>query len=83
MKKTKKPLQWLMYTLAIGVLIFGTIALVYFAQGYSYDFKSGQIRNSGLVLLDSRPNGASITLNGKSISDKTPYRYDNAAGGDI
>ncbi|MFO0862654.1 MAG: PEGA domain-containing protein [Candidatus Saccharibacteria bacterium] len=83
MKKTRKPLQWLMYTIAIGVLIFGTIGLVYFAQGYSYDFKSGQIRNSGLVLIDSHPNGASISLNGKSISDKTPYRYDNATGGDI
>lgn len=83
MKKTRKPLQWLMYTIAIGVLIFGTIGLVYFAQGYSYDFKSGQIRNSGLVLIDSHPNGASITLNGKTISDKTPYRYDNASGGNI
>ena len=83
MKKTRKPLQWLMYTLAISVLIFGTISLVYFAQGYSYDFKSGQIRNSGLVLIDSRPNGASIKLNDKPISDKTPYRYDNASAGEI
>ncbi len=83
MKKSRKPLQWLMYTIAIGVLVFGTIGLVYFAQGYSYDFKSGQIRNSGLVLIDSHPNGASIALNGKSIPDRTPYRYDSAPGGDI
>ncbi len=83
MKKTRKPLQWLMYTIAIVVLIFGTIGLVYFAQGYSYDFKSGQIQNNGLVLIDSHPNGASISLNGKTISNKTPYRFDSAPGGEI
>lgn len=83
MKTLKKTRQLLMYLLAIVVLLFGTIALVYIAQGYSYDFKSGQIHNSGLVLIDSFPNGASIRLNNTSISNKTPYRYDSSPIGEI
>jgi hypothetical protein len=83
MRRLKKTRQLLMYTLAIGVLIFGTVALVFFAQGYSYDFHSGQVHKNGLVLLDSHPNGASITINGKALSNKTPYRYDNAPAGQV
>lgn len=83
MNTLKKTRQLLMYILAVGIVIFGTVVLVFFAQGYNYDFKNGKISNSGLVLLDSHPNGAGISLNGKTITDKTPYRYDGASAGQL
>lgn len=74
---------WLVSLTAISVVVLGTILLVAFAQGYSYDPINGQVRSSGLVLIDSKPNSASISVNGVDFRKKTPYRYTNAPAGTI
>jgi hypothetical protein len=62
------------YILATIIVVGGTIILIAYGNGYSYDFKSGRLVQRGLVLLDSQPDGASIRLNGRDINEKTPYR---------
>ncbi len=74
-KQTQKALT---YIFAILAMVLGSIFLVAMAQGYRYDFLTGQIKESGLVLIDSRPNGADIYINGTRNKNATPYRLTNA-----
>lgn len=83
MKVSHTTRQSVMYVLALVVMIFGTIVLVAIAQGYSFDFRSGEIQSRGLVIIDSSPNGATITIDGKTISQKTPHHYEDAKSGTI
>ena len=74
-KQTQKALT---YIFAILAMVLGSIFLVAMAQGYRYDFLTGQIKESGLVLIDSKPNGADIYINGTRDKNATPYRLTNA-----
>ncbi len=59
--------------LAIAIVVF-TVLLVTIGKGYFFDFKTRQLAGGGLILLDSKPNGASVSLNGKSLNKSTPVR---------
>lgn len=62
------------YLFATGFVVFGTILLAAYGNGYSYDFKTGRLVHRGLLILESKPSGAAVALNGKDIDKKTPYR---------
>lgn len=68
------------YALGAAVIIFGTILLIAFGNGYSYDFKTGRLVHRGLLLLESKPSGGQITVNGKEIKKDTPYRQSYEGG---
>ncbi|MDP4038585.1 MAG: PEGA domain-containing protein [bacterium] len=73
-KINKNIRSGLIFLIAAFIVIFGTIILVALARGYTYDFISGQLKQTGLVIIDSAPNGAEIFINNKRIKHKTPYR---------
>src|SRR5689334_10585410 len=61
--------------LGVGfAIVVTTILLVAYGQGYSYDLRTHHFNLNGLLILSSVPGGASISLNGKLNSHKTPYR---------
>jgi hypothetical protein len=62
---------YLLIAIAIGL---GTIVLVYGAYGYGINTKNGDIVQNGLVFIDSKPGGADIFLNNKSINQTTSAR---------
>lgn len=62
------------YVAAAAVIILATVSLVAYGQGYAYDFKTGRIIRTGLVIIQSVPSGATVSLNGKVTKKKTPYR---------
>jgi hypothetical protein len=62
---------YLLIAIAIGL---GTIVLVYGAYGYGINTKTGDIVQNGLVFIDSKPGGADIFLNNKSINQTTSAR---------
>lgn len=80
---SKQTQTALLYIVSIIVIVFGTIILVALARGYSYDFFNGQIKENGLVLINSTPSGASISFNGNATKFKTPYRLVNAEPGEM
>ena len=82
-KKIKKTKSLFLPLVAIIFVIGGTILLVAFAQGYTFDPASRKISTTGLVLIDSSPNDAFITLNNKFLNKKTPFRYAGLPAGDI
>ncbi len=62
------------YLLATLLVLGGTVLLVAYGNGYTYSFKTGKLVQRGLLLLDSFPGGAAISLGNKSVGEKTPLR---------
>jgi hypothetical protein len=64
----------------IAFIVVGTMLLVAFGRGYSYDFRNHRPTLNGLVVMSSTPGNATILQNGKDIKRKTPYRATLEAG---
>lgn len=47
------------------LLIAGTYAAIQFAKGYRPDFKSKEIKGTGLLVINSLPTGAQVLIDGK------------------
>lgn len=63
--------------LAVIVIVTGTIL---FILGYRLDSNKGRIEQGALVQFDSRPNGASVSIDGKGIFANTPSKQTVVAG---
>jgi len=68
------------YVLVAIAVCLGAVILVYGAYGYSFNTKTGQIVQNGLLFVDSKPGGANIYLNGKSLNSTTSARLLLPAG---
>jgi len=68
------------YILIAIVIGLATVIIVYSANGYGINTKTGQIVQNGLVFTDSNPGGAEIYLNGKDKNTKTSARLILPAG---
>jgi hypothetical protein len=62
------------YLAASVVVIGGTLTLVAYGQGYSYDFAHHRFVHRGLVLLGSTPSNAYITRDGVYTKHRTNHR---------
>lgn len=68
------------YVLVAVAIGLGTIVLVYGAYGYGVNTKTGDVVQNGLLFVDSKPGGANIYLNNKSINQTTSARLVLPAG---
>jgi len=64
-------------SLAVIVIVAGTIL---FILGYRVDGNKGRLEQGALVQFDSRPNGADVQIDGKSIRANTPSKQSIVAG---
>ncbi len=59
----------------VGIVVgLGTLIIVYAANGYGINTKTGQVVQNGLLFIDSKPGGAKIFLNGKDQNSTTSSR---------
>ncbi len=70
-RKIQLIVGYVLVAIAIGL---GTVILVYGTSGYGVNTKTGDIVQNGLLFVDSKPGGASIYLNNKSINSTTAAR---------
>lgn len=63
--------------LSIVVIVVGTIL---FILGYRVDGNRGSLEQGTLVQFDSKPNGANVVIDGKSINANTPSKQTVVAG---
>ncbi|HSX15129.1 MAG TPA: PEGA domain-containing protein [Candidatus Saccharimonadales bacterium] len=77
---TLRPLKITGWIVVIAGVVLATIVLIYIGRGYSYDFHTGRLKLNGLVIFTSVPGGADISINGKPIHRRTPYRSTLEAG---
>jgi hypothetical protein len=68
------------YAVLTALVVVVTVLLVAYGQGYVYDFKTGRLLQTGLVIIQSTPGGADVSLNGKPLNKKTEYRKLYEAG---
>lgn len=78
-KRKKLILRITSYSVLIILTVITTAFLLLVARGYRFDSKSGEIVVSGLLLLDSQPDEAVITLDGEA-KNNTPRRFVLPAG---
>lgn len=64
------------FTLILAFLVLTPLLLMY-TTGYRYNFKKAQVQRTGALVIETEPKAATIHLNGKEISDKTPARLNN------
>jgi hypothetical protein len=81
-KVSKQTRNLLAYVIGTIIVLFGTILLVALATGWQYDFTTGELHDTGLLIINSEPDGAAITINGTPLKQKTPYRYTNVLPGE-
>lgn len=68
------------YFLVAIVIGLATVIIVYGANGYGINTKTGQIVQNGLLFADSNPGGADIFINGTDKNTKTSARLILPAG---
>lgn len=73
--RVKATLRTLQYSVLTILVILGTIILVLAGQGYDLDPGTGQVIRNGLILVNSTPEGAQVTINGVAESDLTPASF--------
>ncbi|MDD4995656.1 MAG: PEGA domain-containing protein [Patescibacteria group bacterium] len=58
----------------IFVLIFLTVAplIIAYTMGYRYNFTSGQMQHTGVLVINSNPTDAEIFINGQPEKQRTP-----------
>ncbi|WKZ29580.1 MAG: PEGA domain-containing protein [Patescibacteria group bacterium] len=56
-------------------------AVILSTAGYRYNFARGRVERTGVVVLDTRPTGASISLNGKLQKTETPTQLGKVTPG--
>ena len=81
-KVSKQTRNLLAYVIGTIIVILGTILLVALATGWQYDFSTGELHETGLLIMDTEPNNATITINGTPLKQRTPYRYTNVFPGE-
>lgn len=59
----------------LGIFIFfGSVALVFYARGYNYRLRSGEITQNGLILVASEPVEADVFIDGEPTGERTQWR---------
>lgn len=67
------------YALMGVMLVLATTVLLYHAYGFGLD-KNGRVIQNGLVFVSSRPEGATVYVNGKKYKDSTNTRMSLPSG---
>ncbi|MAG11427.1 MAG: hypothetical protein CMI52_01305 [Parcubacteria group bacterium] len=49
-------------------------ALIFFAAGYRFDFKTGQTSRVGIIIVDGEPRDTSVYLDDKEVAHKLPLK---------
>jgi len=70
----------IMISLIVLFFIISPLVLLYTA-GYRYDWRTGQVRETGVISIDITPADATVMLNGIVINKQMPIRLANRAPG--
>lgn len=75
--RARRLLRWT-FTAAFFII---APAIILSTAGYRYNFSRGQLERTGVMLVESRPTGASISLNGIPQKSETPARLQRLSPG--
>lgn len=75
--RARRLLSW---TFIIAFFLIAP-AIILSTAGYRYNFATRRLERTGVMVVESRPAGATITLNGERVSAETPARLPNLSPG--
>lgn len=61
----------------IALFLISAPILIIYTAGYRYNFKKGDLQKTGALVIATVPKNASVSLNAKTLEDKTPVRLNN------
>jgi WD40 repeat protein len=70
-KLARYTLNAFAYAAVILVLLLGTVAIYYYANGYRFDFTKGSIEKTGVLSVETIPSRATLLVNGQEVG-RTP-----------
>ncbi len=70
----------LLWVFVVAFLVLAP-AVVFYTAGYRWNPKKGIIERNGTLIFQTQPTGATITLNGETVDDRTPVTLQNVAPG--
>lgn len=73
----RRIVVYIVMVAAVVVIVSGTIL---FILGYRLDSDKGRLEQGALIQFDSKPNGADVLIDGKSINSNTPSKQSIIAG---
>lgn len=80
-KRTKRLPRIIFNQFLVGLLMAAiAFSVLFFTEGYRFNFKNLKIIKTGVVFISSDPKSATIYLNGKKINETTPHAQNLAAG---
>ena len=83
-KRDKKRLRiqlTFIYTLMVIAVVSIVAILILVIQGYRYNRFDGKLEQGGLVQFNSRPSGATVTVDSATLANKTANKVTLTAGG--
>jgi hypothetical protein len=69
---SEQRIRAILFYLSVSIFFIGLPLILSFALGYKFNTKTFKFTKAGLISLKTQPQGASIYLDGKLLSDKTP-----------
>jgi hypothetical protein len=73
--KRKQFLKLITIYTGMSIAVVALVSvLVFFMLGYQFDRTDGKIEQGGLVQFDTRPSGADVTIDGKTLGTRTASR---------
>lgn len=80
-KKRRHPLHLvIVYTIMTIIIVAAVTVLVLVLQGYRYNQQDGKLEQGGLVQFDSRPSGATVSVDGIGLANKTASKITLTSG---
>lgn len=79
-EKSKNFINFAKYGLTGLLVVLVTVALVFAADGYDINKRTGEIIHNGLVMIASEPVPADVYINGESENDATKSKLSLPAG---
>lgn len=72
----KKLLRFGLYGVIVTLFLAFAASAIYYAKGYRYNFHAGRLEKTGLIVLNSKPDAARVTVDTKDHGSKTPTKID-------
>jgi len=69
---SEQRIRAILFYLSVLIFFIGLPFILSFALGYKFDPRSLKFTKTGIIVLKTQPQGASVYLNGKLLNEKTP-----------
>jgi len=79
LRKNMSKLPKFVFPIFLLLFFIAAPALIFYASGYRFDFKSGLVSRVGIIIVDGEPRNTQVYLDDKKVSDRLPLKQKGVA----